>query len=217
MSGVLTLLRLLWFGSGLLGLFILTRDPDKLVFETSWRGSLLRTIAVLLTSICALGGPITIAIALLLRPKQVCPSCHRTIPKGDVVCRHCGAAMPGTRTPQTAASGSPALRHRYTPEVQAAVKRGSHYINYPIPFIMMGIWLAGMILGDILLHNNLVLFLSFAIGFLAGWLWWSYATPRWRRWALGQPGVSPEELQAAAEEAMLVWPAGHFFEKTELK
>ena len=55
------------------------------------------------------------------------------------------------------------------------------------------------------------------IGIIAGWLWWSYSVPRWRKWALEQPGVDPNELQAAAEAALLVWPKGHFFEKTEIK
>jgi hypothetical protein len=217
MNGVLTLLRLLWFGSGLLGLFILTRDPDKLVFEASLRGSMLRTIAVIFTSICALGGPVTIIIALLLHPKQICPTCYKAVPKGDAVCRRCGGLLPLSNTAVDAGPGSPISHYRVNPSVQAAVKKGIRYINYPVPFIMMGIWLVGMVLGDILFHNSLVLLLSFAVGFFAGWFWWSFSAPRWRKWALKQPGVSPEDLQAAAQEAMLVWPAGHFFEKTELK
>jgi hypothetical protein len=93
MNGTVTLLRLLWFGSGLIGLFILTRDPDKLVFEPSRRGLILRTAAFILTSVCALGGPITILIAFLLRPKQICPSCQKITPKGEAVCRRCGEPL----------------------------------------------------------------------------------------------------------------------------
>ena len=55
------------------------------------------------------------------------------------------------------------------------------------------------------------------LGFILGWLWWSYSVPRWREWALKQPGINPDELQKAAEAATLVWPKGHFFEKTEFK
>jgi hypothetical protein len=93
MNATDTLLRLVWFGSGLVGLFILTRDPDKLVFEPGRRGSILRTAAFILTSICALGGPITVVIALLLRPKQICPNCQKLTLKGETVCRHCGKPL----------------------------------------------------------------------------------------------------------------------------
>ena len=39
---------------------------------------------------------------------------------------------------------------------------------------------------------------------------------RWRRWALRQ-GIPADELQKAAEAALLVWPKGSIFEKTEFK
>lgn len=46
------------------------------------------------------------------------------------------------------------------------------------------------------------------------WLWWSYATPRWRRWAHAR-GADPDRLQQLAEREKLVWPRGHIFERTE--
>lgn len=220
MGGIYTLLRLLWFGSGLLGLFMLTRDPDKLVFDNGVRGSTLKTMAVIFTSVCALGGPLTILIALLVPPKMICPNCQKATPKTGPLCRHCGALLP---LPSSGASSAQSddphhdQPHPGGPAIQAAVQRGIRTVNMPIPFIMMAVWLVGMLLGEIVFHNLLILVAGFILGFGAGWLWWSYSVPRWRRWALAQPGVKATDLQAAAEEAMLVWPAGHFLEKTELK
>jgi hypothetical protein len=72
-------------------------------------------------------------------------------------------------------------------------------------------------LGLSVLKNFFVALVSIFLGPIAGWWWWSYTVPRWRKWALGQPGVDPDQLQAAAEIAQLAWPKGHFFEKTEIK
>jgi len=82
---------------------------------------------------------------------------------------------------------------------------------------MIGFRVIGGILGMLVLRNLIVVVVSLFLGFIAGWLWWSYEVPRWRKWALEQPGVNPDELQAAAEVALLVWPKGRFFEITEIK
>lgn len=37
----------------------------------------------------------------------------------------------------------------------------------------------------------------------------------WRAWA-ARRGVDPDELQYRGQNASLLWPRGHFFEKTEL-
>jgi hypothetical protein len=55
-----------------------------------------------------------------------------------------------------------------------------------------------------------------AIGIIAGWLWWSFAVPRWRRWAL-KSGAPEDELQTWGVLTGLVWPKGSIFEKTEFK
>ena len=51
-------------------------------------------------------------------------------------------------------------------------------------------------------------------GFLLGWLWWSVTVSVWRRWAESR-GMSPEEVQYRGEGASILWPEGHFFERTE--
>ena len=52
-------------------------------------------------------------------------------------------------------------------------------------------------------------------GILVAWLWWSFAVPRWRHWALSG-GTDPDALQSWAQATGLVWPRGWIFEKTEI-
>ena len=53
-------------------------------------------------------------------------------------------------------------------------------------------------------------------GPILGWIWWSLSVPRWREWAQ-KKGVDEERTQALAVRAGLVWPKGHYFEKTEFR
>jgi hypothetical protein len=92
-----------------------------------------------------------------------------------------------------------------------AVQRGSLLINGPVSVIMA----AGFLTGALVFGNSPLALVPGAAGFVAAWLWWSYATPRWRRWALRR-GVDPEQLQRLAE-FKLVWPKGWFLEKTEFR
>jgi len=57
-------------------------------------------------------------------------------------------------------------------------------------------------------------FAALALGFLAAWAWWSLAVSAWRRWA-ENGGMTVGEVQYHGERASILWPRGHFFEKTE--
>lgn len=52
-------------------------------------------------------------------------------------------------------------------------------------------------------------------GFILSWLVWSCGVPRWRLWAY-QRVADIETLKREAEAAQLLWPEGHFLERTEL-
>src|SRR5258705_1533396 len=91
------------------------------------------------------------------------------------------------------------------------VQRGSLLINGPVSIIMG----AGFLLGAVVFGNSALVLVPGVVGFIGAWLWWSYATPRWRRWALRR-GVDPEELQRLAD-FKLVWPKGWLLEKTEFR
>lgn len=57
-------------------------------------------------------------------------------------------------------------------------------------------------------------FAALALGFLTAWIWWSCAVSAWRRWA-ESGGMTAGEVQYHGESASILWPRGHFFEKTE--
>ena len=217
MADYSSVLRLLWFGSGLLGSIILARNPEKLVIENTFWGSVPKTLTLIILPASIVGGPITLLFALLLPKRKLCSHCFKTNRSEDTICVHCGKSM--IETISGFPGGVPALKRnsRFSPEVMAAVQRGTKVVNLPIPFIMMAVMFGLLALGALVFKSQTITLASFPVGFISGWLWWSYSVPRWRKWALEQPGVSPDELQAAGEAAMLVWPKGSFFEKTEFK
>ena len=97
--------------------------------------------------------------------------------------------------------------------VRRAVDRGHALVNRPVLVIMLLVFVAGGLIALVLDRVAFGVVLMVAAPFVA-WIWWSYAVPRWRAWALSR-GVDPEELQKVAQRENLIWPRGHFFEKTE--
>ena len=96
---------------------------------------------------------------------------------------------------------------------EIAVKRGSLFVSGPVRLLLFGLLGAGLYffrseptLGTVL----------DVVAIPSAWLWWSFCTPRWRVWALSR-GVDPDELQALAQAANIVWPRGSIFERTEFR
>jgi hypothetical protein len=54
------------------------------------------------------------------------------------------------------------------------------------------------------------------VGIVPGWVYWSLAVPRWRRWALAR-GAPPERTQQLAAATGLTWPKGFVLERTEAR
>jgi hypothetical protein len=65
-------------------------------------------------------------------------------------------------------------------------------------------------------HDPLASAFTLALGFFLAWAWWSVGVTIWRWWATTHRGMPPGEVQWRGEEASLLWPRNHFFEKTEL-
>lgn len=65
-------------------------------------------------------------------------------------------------------------------------------------------------------HDPVASALTLALGFVLAWAWWSIGVTVWRWWATHRRGMPPDEVQWRGEEASLLWPKNHFFEKTEL-
>jgi len=96
--------------------------------------------------------------------------------------------------------------------VQEAVGRGQALVNRPVKIAMGILLLSGYL--AVRVNNELLAGLFLIATPILPWFWWSYAVPRWRAWALSR-GADPERLQELAQQVKLVWPRGHFFERTE--
>jgi hypothetical protein len=115
----------------------------------------------------------------------------------------------------------------HTPEpvtIKQAIAKGLAWVYGPFLPLLIGIPLllifAVLVMGTVadlpswLMNSVYLLALFFAIA--APWLWWSYSVPKWRLWAYERVENIPELIEEAVAVG-LIWPPGHFFEKTEIK
>lgn len=214
---------MVWLGTGALGVYILNRRPSKLVFGKNFQGSMIRNAVSIIVLVGVFSGPILLVLALLLPPKKLCPSCYCAVLQTETICPHCSAYVPDLPPQAKTAEGElteSKLSH-FSPEVQAVVQKGHRDISLGSSFMLIGPITIGLVVSVFVMNKSeasgIFMCASVLLGFISAWVWWSYFVPRWREWALKQPGVTADELQKAAEVATLVWPKGHFFEKTELK
>lgn len=64
--------------------------------------------------------------------------------------------------------------------------------------------------------NPMLLFAAMTWPAWIAWLYWSTAVPKWRVWALRNVD-DWKTLEARAVVALLIWPRGWIFERTEIK
>ncbi len=100
--------------------------------------------------------------------------------------------------------------------VDKAIKRGHLVINVPVFFLMMGTPCLAMYLFSEKLIPNWGIAVSFLIGLLFAWLYWSYGITKWRIWAF-ENVRNVHELKKKAIQQDLVWKDKSWFNKTEIK
>lgn len=100
--------------------------------------------------------------------------------------------------------------------VKEAIARGKRMVNYPVYAIMA----LGYCIPIFLIYIGILPLWSILpgifIGFLSGWLYWSFMITKWRLWAF-ENVRNVHELEKRAVLANLIWPANSFFEKTEIR
>ncbi|MCB0629502.1 MAG: hypothetical protein R2824_12005 [Saprospiraceae bacterium] len=99
--------------------------------------------------------------------------------------------------------------------VNQAITRGQQFVNYPIT----GIFILGFALSIFLPIRYQILWLipiGLVLTFPLMWLWWSVAITYWRIWAFTNVR-NVHELREKAVNRKLIWPAGSWFEKTEIR
>lgn len=96
---------------------------------------------------------------------------------------------------------------------RAAADRGHQVVNGPVFGLMILCLLATML--AVYLERFILSLVFFLCMFVLPHLWWSWAAPRWRHWALSR-GADPDELQGIAQREKLLWPQGHWCERLEI-
>jgi hypothetical protein len=103
-----------------------------------------------------------------------------------------------------------------------AIAVGTLWVNIPVLPLMFAPVTAYFILASRSSNHQpsgfeMLLALSFfCLGFALAWSWWSLMVPQWRLWAWARV-ENHASLKAKAIQAGLIWPDGHFFEKTEFR
>ena len=97
-----------------------------------------------------------------------------------------------------------------------AVRYGWLFINVPVLGLIFAVPALALWLGAVLRLPEWVMLASLPVGIGLAWIWWSYATPKWRLWAMRRAD-NLYELHREAVRAQLVWPRGSIFENTEFK
>ena len=100
--------------------------------------------------------------------------------------------------------------------VSRAVFYGWLFINLPVAFLMFAFPVAFLFLTVRKGSNVWLPLVGFLIGFVLAWTWWSFATPKWRLWAIRRVD-NLYNLHIQAVRAQLVWPHGSIYEHTEFK
>lgn len=100
--------------------------------------------------------------------------------------------------------------------VDEAIEKGRLQLKF-LPFVVtFGCIGAGIYLAVQGIYPIWIALVGFLVGFLSGWLVWSYFVMKWKIWAY-ENVRNINELQRKAVEEKLIWETGSWFEKTEFK
>lgn len=100
--------------------------------------------------------------------------------------------------------------------VEQALRKGRWQLKYLPMIVTFSFICGGIYLSYIKLLEGWIIPVSFVIGFVSGWLVWSYFVNNWKIWAY-ENVRNIHELQRKAIEEKLIWEKGNWLEKTEFK
>ncbi len=103
-------------------------------------------------------------------------------------------------------------------QVNKVLNMGQLFVNLPVMIVMFGLMWLSYYLKEAEIISMMLTSFGFILSFILGWLTWSVLVPLWRIWAFGK--IEEEfyyYLKQEAIYAMLIWPDGSFFEKTEIR
>ncbi|MCD0472150.1 hypothetical protein [Flavobacterium sp. JAS] len=100
--------------------------------------------------------------------------------------------------------------------VNEALQKGKIRLVHLPMLIIFGIIILSFILNAKEIIPGWVIPIGFIIGFLCGWLTWSYFVNKWKIWAF-ENVRNVHELKQKAIDQRLIWESDSWFEKTEFK
>ncbi|KAF2330279.1 hypothetical protein [Flavobacterium daemonense] len=103
-----------------------------------------------------------------------------------------------------------------TVTVEQALSKGRWQLKHLPMIVTFGVIGGGIYLFYLKIFDGWIIPVGFALGFLSGWLVWSYFVNQWKIWAY-ENVRNVHELQRKAVEEKLIWESGSWFEKTEFK
>lgn len=103
-----------------------------------------------------------------------------------------------------------------TVSVNAAIRKGHLMVTLPTLATLFGTMIITLYLVIIGAIPDWIAIFGFLLSFTLPWLYWSYTITKWRLWAF-ESVRNVHDLQKRAIEEQLIWPAGSFLEKTEIR
>jgi hypothetical protein len=101
--------------------------------------------------------------------------------------------------------------------VDVALRKGNIQLKIVPVGLMLLFMVAPFVVSEVVdVHIGLLFASGFIGGIVVGWLWWSIAITRWRIWAYTHVRNIHELVEAAVAEK-LIYPSGHFLERTEIR
>jgi len=98
------------------------------------------------------------------------------------------------------------------------LNKGQVFINFPAMLLMFGLMWLSYHLYKIQFISTPIHIIGCVISFFIGWGFWSLCIAKWRIWAFEEIDETfHHQLKKEAIKAKLIWPDGHFFEKTEIR
>lgn len=103
-----------------------------------------------------------------------------------------------------------------TVTVNEALNRGRLRLVFLPLLIIIGFIGIGLLFEENQFIGKWIIPLNLILGFVFGWLAWSYFVNKWKIWAF-ENVQNVHELKRKAIEEKLIWKSGSWFEKTEFK
>lgn len=100
--------------------------------------------------------------------------------------------------------------------VTQAIDRGRRMINYPVAIIQFTVIVGSIFVVVLFSLPGWLVTVGILAGFVASWVYWSFAITKWRVWAF-ENVRNVHELKQRAIKEKLIWKDGSFFEKTEIR